>query len=374
MKDQIHVTRSSLPSFEEYCKEIAPLWESRWLTNMGEKHKALQRRLEEYLGVERLTLFTNGHLALESVLSVMGFAPGSEIVTTPFTFASTTHAIVRCGFVPVFCDIDPETYTIDAGKIEALITEKTAAILPVHVYGSVCDADRIGQIAQRHGLKVIYDAAHAFGETVDGTGVGSFGDASMFSFHATKVFHTIEGGAVAFRDPALAPLLNDAKNFGVRGPEDVVFAGGNAKMNEFQAAMGLCNLRHIDDWIAERKRVAAHYDARLKGVPGIRLKQDRPGVAPNYAYYPVVFDGFRRSRDEVFERLAEHGVLSRKYFYPLTSDFACYRGLKTAGGEKTPIARHIADRVLTLPMYAELADGDVDRICDLILNGTEVPG
>lgn len=368
MSKQIFVTRSSLPPFEEYCREIAPLWESRWLTNMGEKHKTLQKQLESYLQVPHIALFSNGHLALEAVISAFDFPKGSEIITTPFTFASTTHAIVRCGYVPVFCDIDSQTYTMDAAQIESKITDKTAAILPVHVYGSVCDVERIDRIAKRHGLKVIYDAAHAFGETVRGVGVGSFGDASMFSFHATKVFHTVEGGAVAFHQESLGPGLDDAKNFGIRGPENVVFAGGNAKMNEFQAAMGICNLRHIDDWIADRKRVASHYDARLGSVPGIRLKQNDPNVQSNYAYYPVVFDGFSKTRDEVYELLMQHGILSRKYFYPLTNDFACYRELPTADKRETPVASHVADRVLTLPMYAELDDGAIDRICDLILS------
>ena len=356
-----------MPPFEEYCREIAPLWDSRWLTNMGEKHKALQSGLEAYLGVPHITLFTNGHLALEGLLSALELPKGSEIITTPFTFASTTHAIVRSGFAPVFCDVEPETCTMDPGKLEALITEKTAAILPVHVYGSVCDVERIGQIAKKYGLKVVYDAAHAFGETKDGVGVGCFGDASMFSFHATKVFHTIEGGAAAFHDEALAPRLNDTKNFGIRGPESVVFVGGNAKMNEFQAAMGLCNLRHVDEWITDRKRVAAHYDARLGGVPGILLKRNDPGVRSNYAYYPVIFDGYKKTRDEIFDLLLQQDVLSRKYFYPLTNAFACYRELETADLRRTPIAGHIADRVLTLPMYTGLEDDAIDWICDLIL-------
>ena len=357
-----------MPSFEEYCKEIAPLWENCWLTNMGQKHKQLQKQLEAYLRVPHITLFTNGHLALEAILSAMGFAPGSEIITTPFTFASTTHAIVRSGFIPVFCDVDPNSYTMDTSRIEALITEKTAAILPVHVYGNVCNVEGIAQIANKYKLKVIYDAAHAFGETVNGVGVGSFGDASMFSFHATKAFHTIEGGAVAFHQDALAPMLDDRKNFGIRGPEHVVCAGGNAKMNEFQAAMGICNLRHIDAWIRDRKRVAEHYDARLAGVHGIRLKQHGAGVVSNYAYYPVVFDGYRRTRDEIHTLLMEHGILSRKYFYPLTNEFDCYRELKTADVRTTPVAKHLADCVLTLPMYTELEDNDIDRICDLILS------
>lgn len=363
----INVTRSSMPEFEEYCEEIRPLWDSHWLTNMGAKHKQLQAELEQYLSVPHVTLYTNGHLALENVIAAMHFPQGGEVITTPFTFASTTHAIVRNGLVPVFCDVNDVDYTMDVTKIEALITEKTCAIAPVHVYGNLCDVEEIKRIADKHHLKVIYDAAHAFGIVKDGVNAANFGDASMFSFHATKVYNTIEGGAVTFADDDLVSELNDLKNFGIRGPESCVYVGGNAKMNEFQAAMGICNLRHVDDEIAKRKAVVMRYRERLSGVKGIRLCVDQPGVKPNYAYFPVVFEDYKYTRNEVFARLGEQGIVARKYFYPLTNDFECYRNYPTAGAEKTPVAKYLADRVLTLPLYADLALEDVDRICELIL-------
>lgn len=363
----INVTRSSMPGFEEYCEEIRELWDSHWLTNMGTKHKQLQAQLEEYLQVPHVTLFTNGHLALEMVIAAMDFPRGSEVITTPFTFASTTHAIVRNGLVPVFCDVEPVYYTMDPAKIEALITENTVAIVPVHVYGNLCDDDAIMEIARKHGLKVIYDAAHAFGESYNGKSVAEFGDASMFSFHATKVYNTIEGGAVTFSDDNLVQLLNDYKNFGIRGQEEVAFVGGNAKMSEFQAAMGICNLRHVDEEIRKRGQADARYRERLAGVPGIRLCPQQPGVKTNYAYFPVVFEGYKETRNQIFEKLKAEGIVARKYFYPLTNAFECYKNLETAGTEKTPVAAYIADRVLSLPMYADLTIEDVDRICDLIL-------
>lgn len=356
-----------MPSFEEYCEEIKELWDSRWLTNMGVKHQQLEAQLEKYLAVPYVTLYTNGHLALENVIAAMNFPAGGEVITTPFTFSSTTHAIVRNGLVPVFCDINAVDYTMDVTKIEALITEKTCAIVPVHVYGNICDVEAIQAIADKHGLKVIYDAAHAFGVTYKGKGIGNFGDASMFSFHATKVFNTIEGGAVTFADPALDEVLYDMKNFGIRGPEEVVFVGGNAKMSEFQAAMGICNLRHVDGEIQKRGVVAEQYCRRLSGIQGIRLMAWQQNVKTNYAYFPVVFDGYKYSRDEIFETLYDLGITARKYFYPLTNSYECYKDLPTAGEEKTPMAKYIADRVLTLPMYADLSLEDVDRICDIIL-------
>ena len=356
-----------MPSFEEYCEEIKELWDSRWLTNMGAKHQLLEAQLKEYLDTPYVTLYTNGHLALENVIAAMNFPAGGEVITTPFTFSSTTHAIVRNGLVPVFCDINDVDYTMDVTKIEALITEKTCAIVPVHVYGNICDVDAIQAIADKHGLKVIYDAAHAFGVTYKGKGIGNFGDASMFSFHATKVFNTIEGGAVTFADPALDEILYDMKNFGIRGPEEVVFVGGNAKMSEFQAAMGICNLRHVDGEIQKRGKVVEQYRRRLSDVEGIRLAPSQADVKTNYAYFPVIFDGYKYTRDQVFEMLAQQGIVARKYFFPLTNSYECYKDLPTAGEEKTPVAKHIADRVLTLPMYADLSLEDVDRICDVIL-------
>lgn len=246
-KKQILVTKSSMPPLEEYINEIKDLWESHWLTNMGKKHLELEDKLNDYLKTNNITLFTNGHLALECAIAALNLT--GEVITTPYTFVSTTHAIVRNGLKPVFCDINPEDYTIDVTKIEELITEKTSAIIPVHVYGNVCNIEEIQRIADKYNLRVIYDAAHTFGVTVNGVGIGNFGDVSMFSFHATKVFNTIEGGALTYNNPTLQQVLNDIKNFGITGPETIEYIGGNAKMNEFQAAMGLCNLRHVDEEI-----------------------------------------------------------------------------------------------------------------------------
>ena len=364
----INVTRSSMPSFEEYCDEIRELWDSHWLTNMGIKHRELEAELKHFLGCEELVLFTNGHLALENVIEAFNLQ--GEIITTPFTFASTTHAIVRCGCTPVFCDIDPVTYTLDPEKLEALISEKTVAILPVHVYGNLCDVDRIGAIAEKHGIPVIYDAAHSFGVFRDGVSSACFGDAAMFSFHATKVFNTIEGGAVCCRSEEIRQRLCDLKNFGIHDEENVPYVGGNAKMNEFCAAMGLCNLRHLKEEIEKRRLVAERYNERLGGVPGVQLNVKQENIQPNYAYYPVVFDGFRLTRDEVFGSLKAESIIPRKYFYPLTSGFDCYRGRLGFSPAKTPIAQRIAASVLTLPMYADLPLETVDRICDIILDIT----
>lgn len=365
---RINVTRSSMPSYEEYCEEIKKLWDSHWLTNMGVEHKELQRELEEYLSCPHVVLYTNGHLALENIIAAMQFPEGGEVITTPFTFASTTHAIVRNGLVPVFCDVNTYDYTLDTDKIKELITEKTVAIVPVHVYGNLCDVEKIEQIAEANNLKVIYDAAHAFAVKYKGVSSACFGDASMFSFHATKVFNTIEGGAVCFRNDKIVEMMNDMKNFGIRGPESVVFVGGNAKMSEFQAAMGICNLRHLNEEIAKRKKVSERYRGHLDGAVGIKLCSPQKDVDSNYAYFPVVFDGFTATRNEVYSVLIENGIIARKYFYPITNDFECYRGYETAGAEKTPVAAYIADHVLTLPMYADLTLEDVDRICRIILS------
>jgi len=359
---KIQVTQSSMPTFEEYTEEIRELWSTRWLTNMGTKHKTLEFDLLNYLMVPNITLFSNGHLALETVISALKLK--GEVITTPFTFASTTHAIVRNGLIPVFCDINIHDYTIDAEQIESLITEKTSAILPVHVYGKVCDVKKIEEIAKKHNLKVIYDAAHSFGVTINNQGIGSFGDASMFSFHATKVFNTIEGGAVSYNDSSIKQILSDLKNFGITGPESVEYVGGNAKMNEFQAAMGICNLRYVNNEIAKRKDVVERYNENLKGIAGIKLPQEQAGVKGNYAYFPVVFDGYKMTRDEVFKILKEHDIIARKYFYPLTNSFECYKDLYDI--EKTPVAKFIAERVLALPLYADLDLKVVDRICEII--------
>lgn len=364
MSDRILVTKSSMPPMSEYIEEIAPLWESHWLTNMGVEHKKLEAGLKQYLGIDNIALFTNGHNALECILEAMGLE--GEVITTPFSFASTTHAIVRKGLTPVFADIKNDDYTIDPESIEKLITPRTCAIVPVHVYGNLCDVDAIQAIADKYGLKVIYDAAHAFGVKRGDVSVATFGDASMFSFHATKVFNTIEGGAVAIKDSNLYPLLNQWKNFGIMGPEDVEYVGGNAKMNEFCAAMGVCNLRHLPQEIAKRKAVAERYWERLEGAKGVQVCRPADGITSNYAYLPVVFeDEFGATRDDVFAALDVAGVGARKYFYPLISDYACYRSVYAS--ERTPVAKWVSDRVLTLPMFADLALDDVDRICDVVL-------
>lgn len=366
---KINVTRSSMPGYEEYCDEIRELWDSRFLTNMGAKHRQFEEDLKKYICTEDLTLFTNGHLALSSVLAALELPSGGEVITTPFTFVSTTHAIVQNGLVPVFCDIREDDFTIDAAKIESLITDKTCAILPVHVYGNLCDVRAIARIADRYHLKTVYDAAHAFGVTYQGVGAAEFGDAAMFSFHATKVFHSVEGGAVAYRDKALRQKLDALKNFGMTGPEDVPFVGGNAKMSEFHAAMGLCNLRHVDEEIAKRKAVTEQYRSRLSGVRGLRLPRVQEGIRPNYAYFPVLFspEEFGADRDAVYAALAAEGIFARKYFYPLTNTLACYAGRSDARTQ-TPTALRISEQVLTLPLYADLLIDDVDRICDIILN------
>ena len=363
---QILVTRSSMPELNEYMNEIKDMWDSHWLTNMGPKHKQLQAELCEYMGVENIDLFTNGHMAIELTLQAMNLQ--GEVITTPFTFASTTHAIVRNGLKPVFCDIDPITFTMDTEKLESLITDCTCAILPVHVYGNVCNIEEIERIAHKYELKVIYDACHTFGETYKGKGIGSFGDASCFSFHATKAFNSIEGGAVCFKDKRLGEILYELKNFGIHGPEEISAVGANAKMNEFCAAMGICNLRHLETESEKRRKVVERYRSHLEGVEGLQLNVIQPEVKSNYAYFPVVFEEkvFGASRAEVFDALAEKGIGARKYFYPLTNTFSAFHGKYNV--LETPVALHISKRVLTLPMYADLAFEDVDRICEIILN------
>lgn len=365
----ILVTRSSMPPLEDYIEEIKPIFESHWLTNMGPVYKKFQHQLIDYLGVPYLSLFVNGHMALEMAIQALGLqCPDGEVITTPYTFVSTTHAIARNGLKPVFCDIKPDDYTIDPDKIEELITDKTVAIVPVHVYGNLCDVEAIDRIAKKHNLKVIYDAAHAFGVTYKGIGVGNFGDASMFSFHATKVFNTVEGGAVAFSDAAYRNKLHTLKNFGIINNGNVDDIGGNAKLDEFRAAMGICNLRRLEECILKRKVVYERYNERLSGINGIRLSQPQVGVSANYAYYPVYFDKdiLGKSRDDVFEQLKQNDIYARKYFYPAVNELQCYQDICI--WEDTPIAHDISLNILTLPMYEELAIEDVDYICDIILN------
>lgn len=365
MDDKILVTKSSLPSLEEYVDEIRDIWESHWLTNMGVKHKKLQERLKAYLDVEHIDLLTNGHMALE--LSLQALNLQGEVITSPFTFASTTHAIVRNGLTPVFCDIDACDFTMDVTKIEGLITDRTCAIMPVHVYGNICNVEAIETIAKKYGLRVIYDAAHTFGVRYKGQGIGSFGDISCFSFHATKVFHTIEGGAACFKDEEIGRTLYRLKNFGIKNEEVVDGVGANAKMNEFQAAMGLCNLNHINDDILKRKTIVEQYRDRLEGVEGLQLNPIQEDVESNYAYFPVIVheDKFGATRNEVYEALVRENIFPRKYFYPLTNTYDCFHGKYDV--RQTPVALHISKRVLTLPLYSELEGKTVDRICEIIM-------
>lgn len=367
MNNKILVTQSSIPTIEEYTEEIKSIFETKWLTNMGEKHNELEKKLKEYLGVDNISLLVNGHSALYVGIHCLNLPKGGEVITTPFSFSSTTHAIVQNGLKPVFCDINEADYTIDADKIEKLITDKTVAIVPVHVYGHICDVEKIEEIAKKHNLKVIYDAAHAFGIKYKGQSIANYGDISMFSFHATKVFNTIEGGALVYKDNSLESKIYNLKNFGIVDQEHVVEAGINAKMNEFSAAMGLCNLRHIDNEIAKREKIYNEYMKRLKGIPGIVVNDIQPNTTSNYAYFPVLFDKdiFGKSRDEVYNMLAKENIFARKYFYPLINDYDCYK--KQYSSNDTPVAKKVSDKVLTLPMYADLSLEDVNRICDIIL-------
>ncbi|MCA0251216.1 MAG: DegT/DnrJ/EryC1/StrS family aminotransferase [Actinobacteria bacterium] len=365
--EPIHVVRPFLPPLAEYVQELESIWETHHLTHSGPKHQALTAALADYLSVPQVSLFANGHLALEAALQTLGVT--GEVITTPFTFASTTQAIVHSGATPVFCDITADSYVMDPELIESLITDRTSAILPVHVYGNLCDHARIQEIADAHGLKVIYDAAHAFGVTKDGIGVGSYGDVSMFSFHATKVFHTIEGGGLTFADERLSQEFAAWRQFGQYGKEDSGAIGTNAKLTEFGAAMGLVNLRHIDATIEARRQLTLRYREHLASVPGLSLGEDIPGIRHNYAYLPVVFDPeeFGRSRDDVLRDLADNDIYARRYFHPLTSQFSVFEGRFPA--EQTPVAAGIADRVLTLPLYAGLPASEVDRICEVVLAG-----
>ena len=364
----ILVTKPSLPPFEEYTSLIQKIWDNRWLTNSGPLHNQLQNDLAAYLNLtkENISLFTNGHQALEAAIHALNLPKGSEVITTPYTFASTTHAIVRSGLIPVFCDISLEDYNIDVTKIEELITENTSAILPVHVYGTPCNVNKIQEIADKHNLKVIYDAAHAFGVTLNGRALCSFGDASMLSFHATKVFNTVEGGAIIFRHAEAAAAADRYKNFGMEGQEDFVEAGSNAKMSEFHAAMGICNLRHIEESIAARKKVCEAYDAALGSVAGLKILERAEDVVSNYAYYPVlVEDSFPLSRDELADVLREHEIFSRKYFYPIVTEFSCYKGMYPFAEDS--VAKYVSERILCLPLYDTMTDEDVGYIISRIV-------
>lgn len=365
MNREVFVTRSSLPPYEEYIEAIKPLWESHWLTNMGQFHRELEERLKVYLDVSELSLMVNGHMALELAIQAFNFPEGMEVITTPFTFISTTHAIVRNHLKPVFCDIKLEDGTIDESKIEDLITDKTVAIVPVHVYGNVCNVEAIEEIAEKYNLKVIYDAAHAFGVKYKGRGIGSYGDASVFSFHATKVYNTIEGGAVVFSKHEIYEKLYNLKNFGIQGEEIVVDIGANAKLNEFAAIMGLCNLKYVDIVIKKRKKLCEFYWESLKDTQGIHFFYKNKNATNNYAYFPIIIENeYGLDRDELYTYLKKEGIYSRKYFYPLTSDQICF-------GERykniqLKYARDLARKILVIPLYEDLEMEKIENIVELI--------
>ena len=362
LEQPVYVTRPSMPEYEEYIRQIKPLWESRILTNMASYHQQLEQELCRYLQTESLSLMTNGHMALELALQSLGLS--GEVLTTPFTFVSTTHAITRNNLTPVFCDIDPEDFTIDAAKLEAKISKKTCAIVPVHVYGRICQVEKIEEIARKHRLKVIYDAAHIFGVTYKGIPAAQYGDLSVLSFHATKVFSTVEGGAVVYHEPEIGRELYSLKNFGIRSEVTIDGVGANAKMDELRAIMGLCNLQNIDREIAKRKVVFETYMEQLAGIKGLTLPFVQEHVRSNYAYFPVLFDAdiLGTDRDTVYEELQKRNVYTRKYFYPLINDMDCYRTVYSS--KETPVAQRVAGSVLTLPIYADLETETVSYICD----------
>lgn len=367
LSEPVYVTRPTMPSLDEYTEHLRGIWERRWLTNDGLLHQELDRRLCEYLGVEHLSLFCNGTTALLVALHALRINSG-EVITTPFTFPATAHVLYWNGLRPVFCDIDEATFNIDPNHIERLIGSDTKAILAVHVYGTPCDVDAIQTIADRHGLHVIYDAAHAFGVKYRGRSITQYGDLSMLSFHATKLFSTIEGGALVSRTAALRSRIDFLKNFGIAGEEEVIGPGINGKMDEFQAAFGLLHLRMVDDEIALRKRLAGIYRERLAKVPGLSLLRDSAFTQPNYAYVPILVNPaeYGLGRDNLFQVLRSCNIISRKYFYPLVSRAPCYAALPSADPVRLPVAERAAGHVLCLPIYGTLSGQTVHRICDVI--------
>lgn len=362
---KITVTSPLLPKLEDFIPMLQDIWDRKWLTNNGFYHKELEKALAEYLGVEYISLFTNGTLPLITALQAMRIT--GEVITTPYSFVATTHSIWWNGLKPVFVDIDEKTGNMDPEKIEAAITPHTTAIMPVHVYGTPCNTERIQEIADIYGLKVIYDAAHAFGVRRNGESILKAGDMSTLSFHATKVYNTIEGGALVCQDAATKQRIDYLKNFGFANETTVVAPGINSKMDEIRAAYGLLNLKQVDSAIAKRKAVAEKYRAALKDVPGVRYLDDVEGVRHNYAYFPIfISKEYGISRDALYEKLKEHNIYGRRYFYPLISTFSAYKGLESARPDNLPIAHKLADQVLCLPMFAELQDADVEKTIDII--------
>jgi dTDP-4-amino-4,6-dideoxygalactose transaminase len=365
---QITVTSPLLPNLDEFNEMLKEIWASKWITNNGLFHKQLEKSLAEYLKVPYISLFTNGTLPLLTALQALRIT--GEVITTPYSFVATTHSIWWNGCRPVFVDIEESTCGIDPDKIEAAITPKTTAIMPVHCYGKPCNTKRIQEIADKYGLKVIYDAAHAFGVEVNGDSILNAGDMSTLSFHATKVYNTLEGGALVVHDEVTKKRIDFLKNFGFAGETEVVAPGINSKVDEVRAAYGLLNLKQVDDAIAARQRVAQIYRKELRNVPGVRFYDDIPGVRHNYSYFPIFINAeeFGMTRDELYFKMKSKNVLGRRYFYPLISEFSTYRGLPTATPENLPVATRIANEVICLPMHHELTNNDLERILNCIKN------
>lgn len=365
---QITVTTPLLPPLEEFNELLKEIWESKWITNNGRFHRQLEKELAAYLKVPYISLFTNGTLPLITALQALRIT--GEVITTPYSFVATTHALWWNGIKPVFVDVDPKTCNLDPSRIEAAITPQTTAIMPVHCYGTPCDTKAIQEIADKYGLKVIYDAAHAFGVEINGESILNAGDMSTLSFHATKVYDTIEGGAMVMHDEKTKQRIDYLKNFGFAGEITVVAPGINSKMDEVRAAFGLLNLKQVDNAIARRKEAADAYRNSLKDVEGIRFLEVIPEVRANNSYFPIFIDAekFGRTRDELYADLKAHDILGRRYFYPLISDFSTYRGLPSATKENLPVATRLADTVLCLPMHHDLSQEDLERIISVVKN------
>lgn len=367
MNDKIFVTSPLLPSIEDFTDQVKEIYDSKWLTNMGSKHKALEEALTVELKVPHAQLFNNGTIALLTAIKALDLPTGSEIITTPFTFAATPHCISWNGCKPIFCDIEPDTMTIDANKIENLITPNTSAILGVHVYGFPCNVKKIDELAKKHNLKVIYDAAHAFSTEIDGVGIGNFGDITMFSFHATKLFNTIEGGCLTYKNPELVKKICNLRNFGIQSEELVETVGINGKMNEFCAAMGLENLKIYKEEQEKRKQIKAIYDEKLSKVKGIRIPHMPQNTTNSYQYYPIVIeDEYPLTRDELYEKFKTMDILTRKYFYPACHDYECYKNDITVKTARLRVTDDLKMRVLCLPFYGDLTKEIAEKICESI--------
>jgi dTDP-4-amino-4,6-dideoxygalactose transaminase len=366
-KQPVYVTSPSLPPLQEFIPYLEKIWETRWLTNNGTFHQQFEEALAAYLGVRHVSFFTNGTIALQ--LGMQALRITGEVITTPFTFVATTHAIHLNGCTPVFCDIEPETFTLDPSKAESLITPRTTAIMPVHVYGNLCRHEKLKAIAETYGLKLFYDAAHVFGVRKDGVSVANWGDLSMLSFHATKVFNTLEGGALVTNDETLKKRIDLLRNFGFQDEVTVIAPGSNGKVDEIRSAYGLLQLKYVDGEIAKRQRVAAFYREKLKAVSGIRMLNDFPGVRHNYGYFPILVKAgeYGMTRDALYETFKADGIYTRRYFYPLCSQFPTYRSLPSALPGNMPVAEKTAQEVLCLPIYADLDETTMDRIVGVML-------